>query len=86
MPEFTHMSLKEKLNNADDDAVESYLKTLLKEFEKEGQLRKVFMTLFEDDPKEILLKLTDVSDFKMAKFGALKKVEKIIQNKEKPAL
>jgi hypothetical protein len=34
----------------------------------------------------MLLKLTDVSDFKMAKFGALKKVEKIIQNKEKPAL
>jgi hypothetical protein len=45
--EFTHNALKEKLSTTDEEMTASYLKALLKELEKEGQLRKAIMTLFE---------------------------------------
>jgi len=79
--ELTFLSLQSKIKEEDDKVASKYMKQLLKEFEKEGTLRKLVKTLYEDDPKQFLLKVSDVTDFRLAKFAALKKLDSIINQK-----
>lgn len=53
-------------------------KLLLKEFEKEGTLIKLILTLIKNDPKQFLHNITNISNFDIAKFGGLKKLDKIL--------
>jgi len=76
--EFTYPILEQKLKDADNETAGKYMKQLLKKWEAEGTLRKVIKTLYEEDPKVFLLKVNDVADFRMAKFGGLKKMDSII--------
>lgn len=57
-----------------DDEVVALLKTIFKQYESEGQLRKLFQALASEDPKEFILKLTNVGNFQLAKFGVLQRV------------
>jgi len=76
--ELTYQILQMKLKEASDDMAMNYMKQVLKQFEEEKTLRKLIKVLYEDDPKGFLLKVGDVSDFKLAKFGGLKKLDAIM--------
>jgi len=76
--ELTYQILQMKLKEVDNETAGIYMKKLLKQFEKDGTLRKVIKALYEEDPKEFLTKVNDVADFRMAKFGGLKKMDNII--------
>ncbi len=65
------MSLEEKMK---------LTKSLLKEYETEGNLRKLFQLLVEDDPERYLLKMSSVDNFQIAKFGMLKKAGKLLKS------
>jgi hypothetical protein len=61
------------MSKMNDEEATSLLKYVLKKMEEEGQLRKMIQVMTMDDPKSFMLKMSDVGNFQMAKFGGLQK-------------
>lgn len=76
---FTLSKLKTELETMTEDEITTLLKAIFKHYESEGKLRKLIQALTSEDPREYLLKLTNVGNFQLAKFGVLQVVGESIQ-------
>lgn len=80
-PKFTFSSIKEEINKMNDEEAYRLLKELSAQYEKDGRLRKLFNAFLKENPKENLIKLSNVGNFQIAKFGVLQRLGENIQRK-----
>jgi len=72
-----------RLSDLSNEETAQLAKVLLKEFAKEDTLLKVMSILIQEDPKQFIRQACDISDFKLAKFGGLSKMGKLIEDYDK---
>jgi hypothetical protein len=72
------------IRNVSDEEALSVLKKLLKDYEAEGEsgLRKLVQALMGGDPKGYLLKLADVSNFQLARYGVLERAGRLLNERK----
>jgi hypothetical protein len=75
--------LAHQLQQLEDRAAKSMAKKILKQFQQDGNLVSLIMALVEEDPRQFLMNVSDVSDWNRAKFGGLKKVQHLLANTHK---
>jgi len=80
--ELTFDTLGSIMRDVDDEMARQFAKQLLRQFEREGLLVKLVLSLIHDDPKQFLHNVTDPSDFSRTKFGGRKKMAPIIDEWE----
>lgn len=73
----------ERLKEVSNEEAVELAKSLLRDFEKEGTLVKLMSALIGEDPKQFIHNVCDISDFRVAKFGGLKKMEKVLNDFDK---
>lgn len=81
--EFTSEDLAARLKEMSDEEAAILMKNLLKDFEAEGSLVKLIAALNAGDPKKFIQDATNLADFKVAKLGGLKKMEKVLKDFDK---
>lgn len=69
---FTTETLKTSLDSLTNAQVANLLHDLLQEFDADD-LREMIELLVSDSPKQTILKMANVSNFKISKFGVLPK-------------
>jgi len=70
--------LREYLSEVEDDTALVLTKSLLKSYSKK-EIHKLVLALVRDNPKQFLINVSDISDFKIARFQALQKIEDLIK-------
>jgi len=69
------------LANLSNEEVQEILNTLFTQYENEGQLRKLLQQVATKNPKEYLLKLSNLEDFNVARFGVFQRTKDMLQEK-----
>jgi len=80
--EWTQDEFKGRISSMNDKNVTSMMEEVLNEYDQEKILKDLLLQLIKENPKEYLKKLTDISDFDMAKFGFFHKMKTLFSNLE----
>jgi len=74
----TYSELGTLLEEMDENKASSLTKQLLRKIEEEGELVNLMFTLFQNDPKDFLYNLANISDFEVARFGGFDKLKQLL--------
>jgi len=74
----TYSELGTILEEMDENKASSLTKQLLRKIEEEGELVNLMFTLFQNDPKDFLYNLANISDFEVARFGGFDKLKQLL--------
>eukprot|EP01114_Cavostelium_apophysatum_P016829 TRINITY_DN4864_c0_g1_i1.p1 TRINITY_DN4864_c0_g1~~TRINITY_DN4864_c0_g1_i1.p1 ORF type:complete len:535 (+),score=158.40 TRINITY_DN4864_c0_g1_i1:88-1692(+) len=77
---FTYENLREKLEDMTEEDVSQLALKTLQDYAAEGTLAELILTLIQENPKDFLFNLANISDFQISKFGGFEKLKKLLNN------